>query len=280
MIMCLFGTVDTACRVLDRNADGSYRRGVMRGAVGPEVATLAQWIEDASYVVALTGAGVSTDSGIPDFRSGGGLWAEVDPEKVASIGGFLSDPEGFYRFWGRKHPVFTDARPNVAHRVLAELEARGLLHALVTQNIDGLHLKAGSERVLEVHGSLRTASCIACRRPEPIESVFEEATRRTPTCLHCGGLVKPDVVLFGEMLPPAFEASQLEVDRSDLLIVLGSSLEVFPVADLVPRAKQAGSKVVLVNREPGPFAGLADLVVRGELGTAMQQLGHALSLPV
>lgn len=248
----------------------------MNRAAEQQIATLARWIDDASYVVGLTGAGVSTESGIPDFRSGGGLWAEADPEKVASIGGFLADPEGFYRFWGRKHPVFTDAQPNVAHRVLAELEARGLLHALITQNIDGLHFKAGSEKVLEVHGSLRTASCIACRRPEPIESVFEEATRRAPTCMTCGGLVKPDVVLFGEMLPPAFEAGQKEVDRADLLLVFGSSLEVFPVADLVPRAKQVGSKIVLVNREPGAFAGIADLIVLGELGEAMHRLGREL----
>jgi NAD-dependent deacetylase len=235
-------------------------------------------LQGARRAVALTGAGVSTESGIPDFRSGGGLWDDHDPMRVASIQGFLQDPEGFYRFWADKFAALVDARPNVTHGVLAQLERGGHLTSVVTQNIDGLHGRAGSGRVHEVHGTFQRARCLRCRASYPIREVFDQARRwRVPHCDACGGMLKPDVVLFGEVLPPAFQEGAADVARADLLIVLGSSLEVYPVADLVPSAKAAGATVVLVNRDPGPFDHLADLSVHGELGSVMGAVADHLA---
>lgn len=242
-----------------------------------QVAELTHLLGTARRAVALTGAGVSTESGIPDFRSDGGLWDQVNPEQVASIAGFLQDPAGFYRFWADKFAALVDAEPSPAHRLLSELEAQGTLRAVITQNIDGLHQRAGSRRVYEVHGSFQRAHCMGCQAPYGIDFVFTKVTGEgEPRCEYCGDLLKPGVVLFGEMLPPAFGEAASEVDQSDLLLVLGSSLEVFPVADLVPRAHRAGARVVLLNRDPGPYDAEADLVVRGQLGPVCEQLRGAL----
>ncbi|MFW6031660.1 MAG: SIR2 family NAD-dependent protein deacylase, partial [Myxococcota bacterium] len=165
----------------------------------------------------------------------------------------------------------------VTHRVLADLERRGRLASVVTQNIDGLHRKAGQERVHEVHGSFQKARCLRCGASYPMTDVFDQVSRwEVPHCDACGGLLKPDVVLFGEALPPAFEEGAHDVDRADALIVLGSSLEVYPVADLVPRAKARGARVILVNRDPGPYDAVADLVVHEELGRVMDELSDRL----
>lgn len=246
-----------------------------------DLETLARWVQATTNAVALTGAGVSTESGIPDFRGDSGLWQGVDPARVASIDGFLSDPEGFYRFWGDKFSALAEARPNVAHRVLAALEQRGHVKAVVTQNIDGLHQKAGSERVYEVHGTFQRGRCLGCGVPYGLDQMFaQQGSQPVPRCSACGQLLKPDVVLFGEMLPPAFQEGGGEVDGSELLLVLGSSLEVFPVADLVPRAKAAGARVVLLNRDPSAFDRQADLVVHGELGALMEELRRNLAVEV
>lgn len=244
------------------------------------VGRLASWIRDARHAVALTGAGVSTESGIPDFRSpGGGLWNDVDPMEVASIDGFHEDPAKFYRFWRSKFAALTAAEPNVAHRVLAALEARGRLQTVVTQNVDGLHGRAGSRRVVEVHGTFQTASCLHCGDRKPIHEVFELIDRDgLPSCATGEGLYKPDVVFFGEMLPASFQEGEAEVRRADLLLVLGSSLEVYPVADLVPAAKASGARVVILNRDPGPFDARADLVVHDQLGVTMSRLAAELGL--
>jgi NAD-dependent deacetylase len=241
------------------------------------VAALVERLSSARRAVALTGAGVSTESGIPDFRSAGGLWEDHDPMRVASIQGFLQDPEGFYRFWTDKFAALVDAAPNVTHRVLVQMERSGRLTSVITQNIDGLHGRAGSRRVHEVHGTFERARCLGCGAVAPMAEVFAEARRSgVPLCRSCGGLLKPDVVLFGEMLPPAFEEGASDVSQADLLIVLGSSLEVYPVADLVPSAKAMGATVVLVNRDPGPYDQLADLAVHGELGEVMGAVAEAL----
>jgi NAD-dependent deacetylase len=238
---------------------------------------LTHRLRDARRLVALTGAGVSTESGIPDFRSGDGLWDRVDPMKVASAGGFAEDPLRFYRFWCDKLEALSQAEPNPTHRTLASLEAAGRLHAVVTQNIDGLHQKAGSKRVYEVHGTFERAHCLGCGAPYGMDHVFDKVRRGAePSCDHCGDVIKPDVVLFGDMLPPAFEVAVTEVDRSDLLLVLGSSLEVHPVAALVPRALRAGTPVCVVNREPGPYDAEADLAIHGELGAIMDDVGRRL----
>lgn len=239
--------------------------------------TLVEHLTGARRAVALTGAGVSTESGIPDFRSDGGLWEAHDPMRVASIEGFLRDPAGFYRFWADKFSALVEATPNVTHQVLADLEGRGHVASVVTQNIDGLHGRAGSQRVHEVHGTFQRARCLDCRAVYPMAEVFEEARRAgVPTCEACGGMLKPDVVLFGEMLPPAFQEGAADVAQADVLVVLGSSLEVYPVADLVPSAKAHGALVVLVNRDPGPYDHLADLAIHGELGRVMDDVAKRL----
>jgi len=241
---------------------------------------LVDQLERARYAVALTGAGVSTESGIPDFRSPEiGLWAQVNPLEVASVDGFLSNPQRFYEFWKWRFAKLTEAKPNVTHKVLASLEAQGKLKAVITQNIDGLHRKAGSERVIEVHGNYARGVCVDCRRVYAIEDVFVKVEQSgVPRCDGCDGLLKPDVVLFGELLPPAFSEAEREAARCDLLLVLGSSLEVYPVAGLVPRAKHSGARVVIISRDPTEFDHIADPVIHARLGPVMRRLTERLGL--
>ncbi|MCL6641783.1 MAG: NAD-dependent protein deacylase [Candidatus Bipolaricaulota bacterium] len=244
------------------------------------VERLAQMLQEAHYAVALTGAGVSTDSGIPDFRSPtSGLWAQYNPMEVASLGGFRSNPARFYEFWRQRFAKLADAQPNITHRALAELEARGYLKCVITQNIDDLHRRAGSRRVLEVHGNYMRGLCLGCQRPYTIQEIFEKVERhRVPLCDDCNNLLKPDVVLFGELLTPDFDQALDEIAQSDLLVVLGSSLEVYPVAGLVPHAKSLGARLVIINRDETPYDRIAHLVIRSELQPVMTELRHALSL--
>ncbi len=242
---------------------------------------LAQMLSNAHYAVALTGAGVSTESGIPDFRSpSSGLWQHYSPMQVASLEGFCSNPKRFYEFWRERFAKLAEAQPNITHQLLAELEERKMLQAVITQNIDDLHRKAGSQKVLEAHGNFTRGLCIACRKPYTIQEIFAKVERqRIPLCDACGNLLKPDVVLFGELLPAIFEEAVAEIARCDLLWVLGTSLEVYPVADLVPQAKRRGAKVIIVNREQTSLDGLADLVMHSELRSVMAQLRSILSAP-
>jgi NAD-dependent deacetylase len=225
-------------------------------------------IRSARSVVALTGAGISVPSGIPDFRSPGtGLWEKVDPMEVAHIDAFHRDTR---RFWSFYRPRFQDLEgkaPNPAHHALAELEHRGLLDAVVTQNIDRLHSKAGSERVIEVHGSIATSSCTTCSTTYPLETVGEIFDDDgVATCACCMGKVKPDVVLFGELLP---EAAMSEAQRlcagADLLLCIGSSLEVYPVAGLPELTLGAGGQVAIVTQGPTPYDGEAAVKLDGDV---------------
>lgn len=243
-------------------------------ALTESVQELAKLLQQASYAVALTGAGVSTESGIPDFRSPeSGMWQQVDPFKVASIEGFRKDPQSFYEFWSWRFAKLTEAKPNVTHIALAELERKGILKALITQNIDNLHHQAGSKKIYEVHGNYTRGLCIECHKRYEITALFEKVKQsKVPYCDDCYGLLKPDVVLFGELLPVDFYESVAEVKRADLLLVLGTSLEVYPVAELVPQAKRSGAKIVILNREPTPFDGVADLAIHSQLGPAMELL--------
>ncbi len=245
-----------------------------------EIRQLAERLRDAQDAVALTGAGVSTDSGIPDFRSpDSGLWTHVDPETVASVEGFRHDPEAFYEFWTWRFHKLTDAQPNATHRLLAELERQGTIRSVITQNIDGLHRDAGSETVREVHGTYRRGVCVECGHAVPIETVFQQVEAQgLPHCERCGGLFKPDVVLFGEMLPEAFLDAQADAERADLMLALGSSLEVHPVAGLVPRAKHNGARVAVVNRDPTPYDDLADWTIHADLGSAVRALADELDV--
>ena len=209
---------------------------------------LAALIRERQPCVVLTGAGVSTESGIPDFRSATGIWAEVDPFEVASIQAFKRDPERVWSFYRERLHVLRDAEPNAAHQALAELERRGLVEAVVTQNIDLLHSRAGSQDVVEVHGSIRSAQCLRCLWTEPADDVLTQLeVSPTPSCPQCGEVLKPGVVLFGELLPAlAMERATQLARGAGLMLVVGSSLEVWPVAGLPLEARA----FAIVNRGP------------------------------
>ena len=234
--------------------------------------------QEARYAVALTGAGVSTDSGIPDFRSSStGLWAQYNPLEVASLEGFRRDPLRFYEFWSQRFARLISAQPNITHHVLAKLEALGCLKCVITQNIDDLHRRAGSKRVLEVHGNYTRGICLGCRKPYAIQEIFEKLEHHcVPSCDACGELLKPDVVLFGELLTPDFDQAVMEIERCDLVFVLGTSLEVYPVAGLVPQAKSSGARIIIINRDETPFDPIAELVLRSELQPVMAELQRRL----
>jgi NAD-dependent deacetylase len=233
-----------------------------------QAARLAELIRDSSCTVALTGAGISVPSGIPDFRTPGeGLWEKVDPMEVAHIEAFERDPSRFWGFYRQRLQMLGDKQPNGAHRALAELERRGLLQAVITQNIDTLHTKAGSERVIEVHGSIRSASCRLCAAEFPreeVEGLFGE--EGSAICPECGGPVKPDVVLFGELLPAAAmaEAESL-AGRADLMLCVGSSLEVYPVAGLPSVTIGRGGRLAVITMGPTPFDSDATVRMDGDV---------------
>ena len=248
---------------------------------GPRpVDVLAGLLRESGSTVALTGAGISVPSGIPDFRSPGtGLWTKVDPMKVAHIDAFHRDTAAFWSHYRPRFEMLGDKRPNPAHEALAELERRGMLDGVVTQNIDRLHAAAGSERVVEVHGSIATSSCTSCGCTYPLDQVdalFDEDG--IATCRGCMGKVKPDVVLFGEYLPEdaIAEAHRLCAD-ADLLLCVGSSLEVFPVAGLPEVTLAAGGRVAVVTQGPTPYDSRAAVRLEGDvvedLGAVLAALG-------
>jgi NAD-dependent deacetylase len=232
-------------------------------------ARVAALLRSSRRTVALTGAGISVPSGIPDFRSPGtGLWQDVDPMEVAHIEVFRRDPERFWHFYGDRFARLQGKRPNRAHLALAELERRGLLAAVVTQNVDGLHHEAGSVELIEVHGSLATASCTRCGARHERGDVRERlvaAVDGVPRC-DAGHALKPDVVLFGELLPEAAmaRASALAAD-ADLLLCVGSSLEVYPVAQLPRLTLAAGGTVALVTKGPTPYDDEAAVKLTGDV---------------
>jgi NAD-dependent deacetylase len=239
-----------------------------------DIGALAVLLRERQPCVVLSGAGISTESGIPDFRSPTGIWAEYDPMEYATIDAFRRDPAKVWEFYALRLEVLIRAQPNAGHLAVAELERRGLVHALVTQNIDGLHQRAGSREVIEVHGSIRSASCLVCGERVPLADVVA-ALRDAPAppCPRCGGILKPDVVMFGELLPA--EAIDRAVDlaeRAELLLVVGSSLEVFPVAGLPDATVSAGGSLAIVNRGPTPFDGLAAVRIDGAAGSALAAL--------
>jgi NAD-dependent deacetylase len=229
---------------------------------------LARLIRDSSSTVALTGAGISVPSGIPDFRTPGrGLWTRVDPMKVATIDAFHRDTKRFWEYYRPRFETLGDKSPNPAHDALAELERRGLLDAVITQNIDLLHGKAGSRRVIEVHGSIATSSCTSCGRAwklAEVEALFDEDG--VATCPECAGKVKPDVVLFGELLPErAIADAQALCSGADLLLCVGSSLEVHPVAGLPELTLAGGGRVAVITQSATPYDDDAAIRLDGDV---------------
>jgi NAD-dependent deacetylase len=232
---------------------------------------LAELIRANQPCVVLTGAGVSTESGIPDFRSAGGIWARYDPMEYATIDAFHRDPVKVWDFYARRFDVLLRAKPNAAHHALAALERAGYVQAVVTQNIDRLHELAGSQDVVEVHGSIRTSSCLACGRSETFEEVVRLLeTAPAPVCATCGSILKPDVVMFGELLPAAAMERATELaQHAGLLIVVGSSLAVYPVADLPRVTVDAGGTLAIVNRERTPFDTAAAVAIHDAAGETL-----------
>lgn len=220
-------------------------------------------------IVAFSGAGISTDAGIPDFRSQGGLWEDSALMDLMSASGFRRNPAGFYRAAMQLMPNLHRARPTKAHELLALLEARGQLASIVTQNIDGLHQAAGSKIVHEIHGSFRSGRCIGCQAGFEMAEFFSRLESREidlPTCPNCRLPIKPDVVLFGDLLPlETWNSSVAAIEQCDLMIALGASLIVYPAAELPRVALSNGAKLLLVNREATDYDSLATVVIRGEL---------------
>lgn len=235
-----------------------------------------QWVDESSRIVVLTGAGISTESGIPDFRGPLGLWTK-DPkaEKLSNIHYYLSDPDVRKLAWkGRlEHPAWT-ATPNAGHRALVELERRGKLHALITQNIDGLHQRAGNsgECVIEVHGTVHDVVCMQCGWRGPMQETLDRVRQgeEDPACRQCGGILKSATISFGQpLVPQVIDRAMTAATRADLFMAVGTSLQVYPVAGVVPLAARAGARIVIINAEPTPFDEIADAVVSIPIGQAL-----------
>lgn len=240
---------------------------------------LAELIRQSRSTVVLTGAGVSVPSGIPDFRSPGtGLWENVDPMEVAHIDVFERDPARFWTYYRPRFQTLGDKEPNRAHLALAELEQRGLIEGIVTQNIDRLHRAAGSREVIEVHGTIETSSCRTCATSfelEQVEDLFDDDG--VAICSSCGGAVKPDVVLFGELLPEsAMVRAQEMAERAELMLCVGSSLAVYPVAGLPQLTLGRGGKLAIVTKGETPYDADAELKLEGEVDEELAALVEAL----
>ncbi len=245
-----------------------------------EIQQAVDLLRAGKRVVAFTGAGISTPSGIPDFRSeSSGLWNYANPFDVASLWAFHDHPERFYQWLRPILKRMVAARPNGAHRVLAEMERAGRLHAVITQNIDSLHQAAGSQHVLELHGHTRSATCLECNYSLPSKPLLNNVLAGdTPLdCPRCGGLLKPDVVLFGEPLPyHQLSAAQEAALACDVMLVVGTSLEVMPAADLPLLAKRRGARLILVNLAPTALDGQMDVVLRADVAKTLQALWRHL----
>ena len=242
--------------------------------VRDDIAALAELIGSAGSVVALTGAGISVPSGIPDFRTPGtGIWANVDPMEVAHIDAWRADPERFWSFYGHRFQTLGDKQPNGAHRALVELERRRLLDAVVTQNIDMLHRRAGTQELIEVHGSIASCSCLSCGESYGLEEVMTRLRETTVPACACERPLKPDVVLFGEFLPEAAleRAAQLAED-ADLMLCIGSSLEVYPVAQLPGITLRHGGRIAIVTQGPTPYDGRAAVRLGGDVEQELEAL--------
>lgn len=239
-----------------------------------EIDALKKLLDDAERIVVFTGAGISAESGIATYRGAGGMWTKYDPDKYASIDYFRKDPSYYWHFFKEeRHVMMAKAVPSSSHRAVADLEKQGRLSAVITQNIDGLHHKAGSTRVLELHGNTTRFYCTDCRAPYSIEDVAKILETQLPVlCTKCKGVVRPDVVLYGEMLPTdVIDEAHRETQLCDLMIVVGSSLVVYPAANLPYQAKLSGAKLVIINIDPTPLDSVANLNIHRPAGEVFPQ---------
>jgi NAD-dependent deacetylase len=243
------------------------------------IATVRAWVDAAKRVVVLTGAGISTDSGIPDFRGPNGVWThDPEAEKLSDIRYYTTDSKVRKASWRARmaHPAW-GAAPNAGHLALAALERRGTLHALITQNIDGLHLKAGNtpQCVIEVHGNLHYAVCLNCNWKGTMQAVLERVRlgEEDPPCTSCGGILKSDTISFGQSLvPQVIERAMQSAHEADLLIVVGTTLQVYPVANMVPAARAAGARIIIINAQPTRFDAIADAVLGDSISTVLPRI--------
>lgn len=240
----------------------------------------AELIKNANYIVAFTGSGISTESGIPDFRSPGGLWEKYDPNEYATYTTFLKYPEKYWTMHKELRDMVIDAQPNPAHNALATLEHEyGKLKAVITQNVDFLHSRSGNTKVLEIHGTTKSSRCLSCSKEFHYTEVetFLDQGQLVPRCPQCDGLIKTNTILFGEQMPyDVMEQAREEVIAADLLIVIGSSLTVYPAATLPSLAIQTGKRLLIINKEMTPMDIYADIVIRGMAGVIMPKILSAL----
>ncbi len=247
--------------------------------VTADIELVASWLAAATRLVALTGAGISTESGIPDFRGPQGVWTKnPHAEKLSNIHAYMSDPEVRKAAWKARidHPGWR-AEPNAGHRALVDLERRGHLHALVTQNIDGLHQRAGNsaEKVIEVHGTMRDVMCMSCSWRGPMQDTLDRvrAGEDDPPCLRCGGILKSATISFGQPLVSSVISRAFRMaSEADVLLAIGTSLQVYPIAAVVPEAKQRGARVVIINAEPTQFDEVADAVLNEPIGEVLPKI--------
>ena len=240
---------------------------------------VASWLAEATRIVALTGAGISTESGIPDFRGPQGVWTKNPvAEKLSNIHHYMSDPEVRRAAWQARidHPGW-HAAPNAGHCALADLERRCRLHALITQNIDGLHQRAGNstETVIEVHGTMREVICMSCRWRGPMQETLDRVRggEEDPPCLRCGGILKSATISFGQPLESSVINRAFRIAaEADLLLAIGTSLQVYPIAAVVPEAKQRGARIVIVNAQPTQFDDIADAIFNEPIGRVLPKL--------
>ena len=244
-----------------------------------QIASVRHWVDAAQRIVALTGAGISTESGIPDFRGPQGVWTKnPQAEKLSNIHFYMADPEVRKAAWRARleHPAW-EAKPNAGHLALVELEQRGKLHALITQNIDGLHQAAGNapQQVIEVHGTVRQVICMACAVTSPMQPTLARLRggEEDPDCLVCGGILKSATISFGQNLVPEVIARAMRcAGEADLFLSIGTSLQVYPIAGAVEVAQQAGARLVILNAGATPFDAVADAIFRGPIGTVLPLL--------
>ncbi len=235
-----------------------------------KISTLADMLLHSRYAIAFTGAGASTESGIPDFRGPGGLWKQYKAEEIASRWALENNTEEFFEFYRMRIAAMKDIKPNRVHKALAKLEKMGIIKAVITQNIDGLHKKAGSQKVYEIHGNIEEAYCDRCGKKYSAEVLMGSSI---PKCEVCGGIIRPNVVLFGEGLPQReWTLAVAEASSADLVLSIGSSLTVYPAAMIPITVKEAGGKLVIINLEKTGYDHMADLVIHSKAGDVMEAL--------